>query len=188
MNNFAVVMLVIVVASAVAVGVFYVYYLEPAQQEVSNLEVKISKNLKEIENLKRVDEDIAKEKARIETLEKKKRELETESIKLESVVPKLLDSTELIASKFEVKFQDIRISPLTRSENWSELPVEMTAIGTFQQIGNFLKVLENRKIINLASRGSINVAVTAEPDPKSKSPLLTVTINGRVFIMGSGQY
>jgi len=43
--------------------------------------------------------------------------------------------------------------------------------------------MERRKIINLAA-GSMNVS--AEVDRDSKSPLLSVTLSAKVYIMGSG--
>jgi Tfp pilus assembly protein PilO len=101
---------------------------------------------------------------------------------LNSVVPKLLDSTEVIANKFNVKFQDIRISQLIRAEDWSELPVEMTVLGTFKDIGNFLTIMEKRKIINLAA-GSMNVSVSADIDRDTKSPLLSVVLSAKVYVL-----
>lgn len=179
-------MFLILVAAAVAGLSFYFYYYEPALAKAKVIDTEIGKLEKEIEDLKRIDQDIMNEKKRIEEKEKRKRELETESTRLETIVPKLLDSIELISNKFDVRFQDIRISPLVKAEQWSELPVELSISGTFDKIGGFLRVVEQRKIINLANRGSLNISVSAEPDPKTKHPLLNVTLNGRVFIMGGG--
>ena len=101
---------------------------------------------------------------------------------MNKVVPKLLDSTEIIANKFNVKFQDIRINPLVRAEDWNELPVEMTILGTFKNITCFLNVMEKRKIINLAV-GSMNISVSSEVDKDSKSPMLSVNLSAKVYIL-----
>jgi hypothetical protein len=45
--------------------------------------------------------------------------------------------------------------------------------------------MEKRKIVNLAA-GSMNVSVSAEVDRETKSPLLSVVISAKVYIMGSG--
>ena len=129
--------------------------------------------LDEKEKLKNIGNEITKLKADIKKQEEIKSKLQTDSIPLNKVVPKLLDSTEIIANKFNVKFQDIRINPLVRAEDWNELPVEMTILGTFKNITCFLNVMEKRKIINLAV-GSMNISVSNEVDKDSKSPLLSV--------------
>ena len=183
MNNFGIVFFLLIVAAACAGGAFYVYYWEPAQVDREKLITEI-KGLEgrqaEIQNL---HDEIAKIKEDIAKKETEKNKLAMESNQLNTVVPKLLDSTEAVAAKFDVKFQDIRISPLVKQEQWSELPVEMSVLGTFSSVANFLHVMEKRKIINLAA-GSVNISVSAETDPKTKSPLLTVTLNGKVYIMG----
>ncbi|MBR4569427.1 MAG: type 4a pilus biogenesis protein PilO [Candidatus Riflebacteria bacterium] len=138
--------------------------------------------LDEKEKLKNIGNEITKLKADIKKQEEIKSKLQTDSIPLNKVVPKLLDSTEIIANKFNVKFQDIRINPLVRAEDWNELPVEMTILGTFKNITCFLNVMEKRKIINLAV-GSMNISVSNEVDKDSKSPLLSVNLSAKVYIL-----
>jgi Tfp pilus assembly protein PilO len=185
MNNFAVVIVVILIAAAGAAGAFYTQYWEPAQAAAN----EINNRIKELEGKKAeiatVENEISRITDQIAKLTEEKKKLEMESNQLSTVVPKLLDSTEAIANKFNIKFQDIRITPLVRAESWSELPVEMGILGTFEDIGNFLTVMEKRKIVNLAA-GSVTISVSAETDPKSKSPLLTVTLSAKVYIMGGG--
>ncbi|MBF0408270.1 MAG: type 4a pilus biogenesis protein PilO [Candidatus Riflebacteria bacterium] len=186
MNNFAAYFVVVLVAAALAAGAFYVYYYKPIaideaeqiQGEINNLKAKQS----EISNL---EAEIQDYKNKIAGKQTEMEKLAMESNKLNTVVPKLLDSTETIAQKFNIKFNDIRISPLVRAEQWSELPVEIGVLGTFQDLSQFLFIMEKRKIINLAA-GSINIAVSAEVDQKSKSPLLTITLNAKVYILGGG--
>lgn len=186
MNNFAIVILIIVLAAAGAGGAFWVYYLEPAQADRGKLEEKIRALEAKKDEIKNVADEIARNKEAIEKLTEDKNKLQMDSNQMSTVVPKLLDSIEAIANKYEVKFTDIRISPLVRAEQWSELPVEIGLQGAFQNIGNFLVVCEKRKIINLAA-GSITISVSAEPDPKSKGGLLlTVTLNAKVYILGGG--
>lgn len=185
MNNFAVVILIIVLAAAGAGGVFWIYYLQPAEEERGRLQQDIKSLEAKKDEIRNVADEIARINEAIAKLTTEKNKLQMESNQMNTVVPKLLDSVEAIANKFNVKFQDIRISPLVRAEQWSELPVEIGLLGTFQDIGNFLIICEKRKIINLAA-GSITISVSAETDPKSKSPLLTVTLNAKVYIMGGG--
>jgi len=185
MNNFAVVILVIVLATAGAGGAFWMYYLQPAQDERAKLELEITGLKAKKDEIKTVQDEIARAKEDIERLTVDKNRLQMDSNQMSTVVPKLLDSIEAIANKYSVKFQDIRISPLVRAEQWSELPIELGILGTFQNIANFLVICEKRKILNLAA-GSITISVSAETDPKSKSPLLTVTLNAKAYIMGSG--
>lgn len=183
MNNFAAVILALIVAAALAAGAFYMYYWQPLLEEREKIEGEIKKlegEQKQIGNLKI---EIAEIREKIKDADERKKKLAMESNQLSTVVPKLLDSTETIASKFNVKFNDIRISPLVRSEQWSELPIEVGILGTFENIGKFLHIMEKRKIANLAA-GSITISVSAETDTKSKSPLLTVTLNAKVYIMG----
>jgi len=183
MNNFAVVIMVIVFAAAGAGGAFWMYYWEPTMATREQLENDIKDLERKQEEIKNVADEIARINEAIAKLTEEKKKLEMESNQLGTVVPKLLDSTEAIANKFNVKFNDIRISPLVRAEQWSELPIEIGLLGTFQDIGNFLLVMEKRKIVNLAA-GSINISVSAEPDPKTKAPLLTVNLNAKIYIMG----
>ena len=183
MNNFAVVLLLLAVAAAGAGGAFYSNYYQPALDDREKLEGEIKGFQAKKNEIQSLHDEIAKIKEEIAKKEADKAKLAMDSNQLSAVVPKLLDSTEAISGKFDVKFQDIRISPLVRAEQWSELPVEMTIGGTYGAIANFLQVVEKRKIINLAA-GAINISVSAETDPKTKSPLLTVTLNGKVYIMG----
>ncbi|HOY65867.1 MAG TPA: type 4a pilus biogenesis protein PilO [Candidatus Ozemobacteraceae bacterium] len=183
MNNFAVVIMIIVFAAAGAGGAFWMYYWEPTMEIRTKLENDIKDLERKKDEIRNVADEIARINESIAKLTEEKKKLEMESNQLGTVVPKLLDSTEAIANKFNVKFQDIRISPLVRAEQWSELPVEVGLLGTFQDIGNFLTIMEKRKIVNLAA-GSINISVSAETDTKSKAPLLTVNLSAKVYIMG----
>ncbi len=184
MNNFAAVIMVLVVAAAFAGGAFWMYYWQPIQEEKEKLEGEIKKLQGEQAQIKSLKTEIAEVREKINEANERKKKLAMDSNQLQTVVPKLLDSTEAVANKFNVKFNDIRISPLVRSEQWSELPIEMGVTGTFGDMAKFLHVMEKRKIANLAA-GSITISVSAESDPKSKSPYLTVTLNAKVYIMGS---
>ncbi|GEM_PF-795073 len=185
MNNFAAVTVVLLVIAVGAGFLFWMNYLEPLEKEKADLIKEIDDKRNQIEELKNIDKEMEELKADISKLTEQKNKLQTESNQLNTVVPKLLDSTETISNKFDIKFQDIRISPLVRAEEWSELPIEISVQGPFKSIGSFLTVMEKRKIINLAA-GSMNVSVSAEVDRATKSPLLSVVLSAKVYIMGSG--
>lgn len=161
---------------------FYTTVYEKVTEEAEQLDNKKKSLLEEKEKLRNIDKQISDLKKDIKDQEVIKSKLQTDSIPLNKVVPKLLDSTEIIANKFNVKFQDIRINPLVRAEDWNELPVEMTILGTFKNITCFLNVMEKRKIINLAV-GSMNISVSNEVDKDSKSPLLSVNLSAKVYIL-----
>ena len=161
---------------------FYTTVYEKVKTEEKEFEDKKVSLLEEKEKLKNIGNEISKLQEDIKKQEEIKSKLQTDSIPLNKVVPKLLDSTEIIANKFNVKFQDIRINPLVRAEDWNELPVEMTILGTFKNITCFLNVMEKRKIINLAV-GSMNISVSSEVDKDSKSPLLSVNLSAKVYIL-----
>ncbi|MBI3037796.1 type 4a pilus biogenesis protein PilO [bacterium] len=183
MNNFAAVVMFIVIALAAALGAFYIYYWQPAQDQRAEIEKSIA-NLKVKQNqIANLDGEISKIQEDIAKKEEEKNKLAMESNQLNTVVPKLLESTEVVANKFNVKFNDIRISPLVRAEQWSELPIEISLSGTFSDVGNFLLIMEKRKIVNLAA-GAITISVSAETDVKSKSPYITVNLSAKVYIMG----
>ena len=183
MNNHLIIAVFLsIVIAAIAAGLHYQSVWTPVLEEREKLEGKIKTLQSDIDKLKNVDKDIATYKDKKEKLLEKKKKLQTDSISLDDVVPTLLESTECVASKFDIKFQDIRISPLVRAEDWSELPVEMTILGTFKNITCFLNVMENRKLINLAA-GSMNVSVSSEVDKDSGSPLLSVTLSAKVYIL-----
>ncbi len=180
MNNFAISF--IVLALVTVGGVYYLWQeYEPLNAEKDKLIAQIKEGEKLINQLNSRKKEVEELKSKIEALAAKEKKLQTESISLQDVVPKLLDSTELIANKFKVKFQDIRISQLIRAEEWNELPVEITLLGTFKDIGNFMYVVEKRKLLNLAA-GSMNVSVSADVDPNTKSPKLSVVLSAKVYI------
>ncbi len=183
MTNHIIAAVFISILLVVGVGAGHWYAVwEDVFKEKDTLLGKIKTLEGEIDKLKDVDKDLERYKAKIEELKEKKKKLQTDSIRLDDVVPTLLESTETVASKFDIKFQDIRISPLVRAEDWSELPVEIIIQGTFRNVYCFLKVMENRKIINLAA-GSMNVAVSNEIDKDSNSPMLSVTLSAKVYIL-----
>ncbi|GAB4276165.1 MAG: hypothetical protein Kow0029_17920 [Candidatus Rifleibacteriota bacterium] len=185
MNNFAAVTIVLLLVAAVAGGLFWMNYYQPLIDEAEKIKGEIEDLKRQKSELENIEEEMNQLKADISRLTEQKNKLQMESNQLNTVVPKLLDSTETIANKFDIKFQDIRISPLVRAEEWSELPIEITIMGTFKNIGSFLTIMEKRKIVNLAA-GSMNVSVSAEVDRKTKSPLLSVVLSAKVYIMGSG--
>lgn len=185
MNNFAIVIIFLLLLSAAAGVFFFLNYYQPVVKEGEDISREIERLQKQKAQLANIEEEIAQMEREIEQLTEDKDKLQMEANQLNTVVPKLLESTEVIANKFDVRFQDIRISPLVRAEEWSELPIEMTILGTFPNVGNFLKIVEERKIVNLAA-GSMNVSVSAEVDRQTQSPLLSVTLSAKVYIMGSG--
>lgn len=182
MNNYMLVLFVLIIAAAVAVGSFYIYWYQPKLEERDRINSEINRLKGEEAKIANLEKEIATNREKISEALERKKKLAMESNQLSTVVPKLLDSTETVANKFEVKFNDIRISPIVRSEQWSEIPIEIGILGTFENIGKFLHVMEKRKISNLAA-GSITLSVSAEADAKTKSPLLTVTLNAKVYIM-----
>ena len=184
MNNFAAVFIILILLTCGAGGFWYVYDYQPLEKKAGELRIEIEGLESQKNELQNIDEEMEELKKEIDRLTEKESKLKMESNQLHTVVPKLLESIEIIANKFSVKFQDVRISPLLRNEEWSELPVELTILGTFKDIGQFLKIVEMRKIVNLAD-GSMNVSVSAEMDRKTKSPLLSVTLSAKVYIMSS---
>lgn len=183
MNNFMTAFAVVAFLAVGAIAGFYFIEWQPVDEEHTALTASIEELEKKLDGLKSIKSEIKKYENKLQELTKQKSKLQTDSIGLDEVVPKLLDSTETIANKFKVKFQDIRISPLVRAEDWSELPVEMTVLGTFNDINCFFNVMEARKIINLAA-GSMNVAVSSEVDKENKkSPMLSVTLSAKVYIL-----
>jgi len=184
MNNFAVVTIFLLVIAAGAGVFFYMNYYQPMVEDGEKISSEIEGLQRQKAQLANIEEEMAELKNQISKLTEQKNKLQMESNQLNTVIPKLLESTETIANKFKVKFQDIRISPLVRAEDWSELPIEMTVVGPFKDIGGFLTIMERRKIVNLAA-GSMNVSVSAEMDRETKSPLLSITLSAKVYIMGS---
>ncbi len=182
MNNMAACIVVVLIALIAACGIFYEYDFVPYQEKRDELTSKIEEHKSDLSKFDQVKKNIKKLEEKIKDLEAQKAKLQTDSIPLNTVVPKMLDSTETIANKFNVKFSDIRISPLVRAEDWAELPVEMTILGTFNNVGCFLNVMEQRKIVNLAA-GSMNVSVSAEVDKDTKSPMLSVTLSAKIYIL-----
>lgn len=185
MNNFAVVTIFLLVIGAAAGFFFWMNYYQPLIEEADKIGVEIEDLKRQKSELENIEEEMNQLKTEISKLTEQKNKLQMESNQLNTVVPKLLDSTETSSNKYDIKFQDIRISPLVRAEEWSELPIEITVQGPFKSIGSFLTIMEKRKIVNLAA-GSMNVSVSAEVDRKSKSPLLSVVLSAKVYIMGSG--
>ena len=163
------------------IGFYTTTYEEVKKEETECINKKEALE-REKEKLSNIGSEISKLKTDIKKQEEIKNKLQTDSIPLNKVVPKLLDSTEIIANKFNVKFQDIRINPLVRAEDWNELPIEMTILGTFKNITCFLNVMEKRKIINLAV-GSMNISVSNDVDKESKSPMLSVNLSAKVYIL-----
>ncbi len=171
----------IIIVLGTGIG-FYSTVYEKVTTDRKELEEKKSSLEDEKRKLQNIGNEISKLKKDIQEQEEIKSKLQTDSIPLNKVVPKLLDSTEIIANKFNVKFQDIRINPLVRAEDWNELPVEMTILGTFKNITCFLNVMEKRRIINLAV-GSMNISVSNDIDKESKSPMLSVNLSAKVYIL-----
>ncbi len=181
-NNILVAIIVSIVIVVASIVGFYMTVWDGVEVEKAEYEKKIDDLNKEIADLKSIDSQISKFEKEKKELEEKKKKLQTDSVVLDDVVPLLLDSTEIIANKFDIKFQDIRVQPLVRAEDWSELPIEMTISGTFDNICCFLNVVEKRKLVNLAA-GSMSISVSSETSKDSSSPLLSVSLSAKVYIL-----
>ena len=166
----------------IAAGVFYSEVWEGVEQDREKLTKELQDLNTHLSGLANIDAEKKRLQDEIEELKKKKKKLQTDSVVLDDVVPLLLDSIEMTANKFDIKFQDIRISPLVRAEDWSELPIEMTIQGTFYNIASFLTVVEKRKLVNLAA-GSMNISVSSEVDKETGSPVLSVQLTAKVYIL-----
>lgn len=181
-NYFLIAIIVSIIIVVGTVGSFYATEWEPVVQEREKLTSDIESVKRDIADLEKIDDQIKKLKKEKEELEEKKKKLQTDSVSLDDVVPLLLDSIEIIANKFDITFQDIRISPLVRAEDWSELPVELMIQGTFDNINCFLTVVEKRKLINLAA-GSMSISVSSDLDKDTGSPKLSVQLSAKVYIL-----
>ena len=87
-----------------------------------------------------------------------------------------LDRTNDLMASLDLKFQDTRVSPIIRSDEWIEVPMEFGCMGTEDQL---LPVLEKLSGYSFAdSRCSLKalcISVSAENAP-SGHPLLTVNL------------
>ncbi|MFC1743391.1 type 4a pilus biogenesis protein PilO [Candidatus Riflebacteria bacterium] len=163
---------------------FYLNSWQPHEETMVELRSEISKLKSQVDAKDDIVKEIKSLEAEIKKKEAEKERLLKNSPRLESQVPELLKSLEDTAKKFNVKFSDIRISPLIRNEQWSELPVEFTLRGTFHKLGEFLFKYENKKVINL-TKGTLSITPTSEMDPKEKKPILTVQLSGTIYALNT---
>ncbi len=81
-----------------------------------------------------------------------------------------------------VRYQDIRISPYVRTEEWLEIPFEIglmfdeTELVPVLEVMNGFPAMDSQMAIN-----SVTISVSAESNPKGL-PLLTVTLNGKTYL------
>ncbi len=85
-------------------------------------------------------------------------------------------------SQADMKFQDVRLSPMIRSEQWYEIPVEIGFVTAEDNLPAFLKKTNAFSVANATlGHKSINVSQTAETLPNGKQ-LLSVMINQTVVV------
>lgn len=81
-----------------------------------------------------------------------------------------------------VKFQDMRISPIIRCENWTETPWEI-GINTPENsiVPNLEKVAKFSNAGDMLICQAINVSVSAETYKETKEPVLSVSLIGKLY-------
>lgn len=81
------------------------------------------------------------------------------------------------------KFNDLRLSPMIRSEQWYEFPIEIGFLSTEEYLLPFLKKVETFSIADAAmTNKALNVSQTAEVLP-NKKVLLNFSLN-QTYICG----
>lgn len=79
-----------------------------------------------------------------------KKSMEKETAKLEKYIakipeqidlPQLLEDISVLASKYEVVLQSIRVQPQTKKSLFVEVPIEMRAQGHYHQLATFMNAL-----------------------------------------------
>ena len=93
-----------------------------------------------------------------------------------------LDSISDTAGGLGLRLNDVRISPIIRSEEWLEYPLELSVTCSEKNLPGFLrKVLGFGFADGKLDGGAITLSVLAERAP-DHSPLLFATINSRLMV------
>lgn len=94
-----------------------------------------------------------------------------------------LDFVVDVMAGLDVKFNDVRVSPIIMSEQWYEMPIELCWLGTQDTlVPLFEKLLAYSFAESRLAHNSINIAVSAET--RDGQPVLVVTSQEKLICSG----
>lgn len=181
MNNTKIMIFVlfIIIASSM-IGVWYfVNYkefelqVEDKQAQIEALKKAIDSNQKIEEDLNRKNKELAEVKEEYEKLKKK--------IQIKVDVPKMLKDTEQAALDTKVKFNEIKIENLVPYEGYSEIPIELQIVGTYHDLGKYLRKLEHMKLFNV-NAGTLQLQPFVGREGNNKVEI-NMSLNVKSFVL-----
>jgi type IV pilus assembly protein PilO len=157
----------------VAFGLGYVYFkylLSPLQQKQTDALAQLQKQESKLTEMKRRALELPKLQAEMQMLQ-------DEVAGLEKLLPKDKEVSELLrtvtktAHNYHLSIMSITPQPLISQSNYNEIPFQMTVLGNYHAIANFLAEIGQDSRI-LSSR---NINFTSMP--ATKDNLATVSAN-----------
>ncbi|HNY10831.1 MAG TPA: type 4a pilus biogenesis protein PilO [Candidatus Wallbacteria bacterium] len=149
MNNTKVMIFVLfVIIAASMIGVWYFVNYKEYEMQVEDKNATIESLQKAIDNVGRVEEDLKRKNAELAEIKEEFEKLK-KKIQIKVDVPKMLKETEQAALDTKVKFNEIKIENLVPYEGYSEIPIELQIVGTYHDLGKYLRKLEHMKLFNV---------------------------------------
>jgi Tfp pilus assembly protein PilO len=189
-NNVVLFVLCLVIAGGIAAFWYFTNYQEFAERE-QQIQGEINKVSRDIENVSSLEDELRRVKAEYEKTKEQMAYI-VKKIKTQQQIPDILRKVEKTAIDNEVKFKDIRISPLVEYEGYSEIPIELGLEAVYNQAGHFLADLENLKIFNV-NAGTLSISpkgkLTINPKTNKEEQELNIVLSVKAFVLSkSGEF
>ncbi len=101
----------------------------------------------------------------------------------DELVVTMIKTLDLISTKSGLRLKDSRTSPMIMYEYYSEIPIEVSLEGTYQQLTAFVSNMENSEYFNI---NDATINITPRGIPRNNEQILNVSISLRKYIV-SGQ-
>lgn len=190
MSNKVLLTVLFLVAVVGMAGYWFMYTYQPYLTRKAELESKIEKIKKEIQQAGNIKEELERKEKKLQEL-KAQLAQHKDLLSTSKKIPDILRKTEKAAKDCGVKFKDIHISPMVEYEGYSEIPIEIGLEGTYHKIGEFLAEMENLRMLNI-NNGTISISpkgrVVQQRIDNKLQPVqpLNVVLNVKAFILGPG--
>ncbi len=141
--------LILAVLLIAMLGIYYMRFYVPQQDEINALDGELSKLLKELDESKAINRDLEKFKGQVEKLNAELLVAQTQ-FPNEKEIPEVLKSISSLGRESNLEFVLFRPKPEEPQQFYARVPIELTIVGNYHNTGTFFdRVGKQPRIINV---------------------------------------
>ena len=144
-------------------GRYYYLLYAPQQEELNRMKAELNTLMKQLNESKAIHQELEKFKAQVASLSKELAIVRTQ-LPEEKEIPEILRNISSLGKESALEFVLFRPKPEEPQEFYAKVPIELTVIGHYHNIGMFFdKVTKLPRIINV-----VDFNMARHKDPRAK--------------------